>query len=179
MRPSRMSWILALLLAAGLVLPAGASAQFGLKQKYVGGHIGMSGVGSTAAMGVNGEVAYNKRIGIGVWADTWSYGDDYRTALGSYSWDVRYVALAGTGSYHFELKNAKKWDPFVGLALGYYVVSSSAKSDFGGVAYQGDASRLFLGGFGGARYFLSDNLAAVGRVGFGASYLTLGLDFKL
>jgi hypothetical protein len=47
------------------------------------------------------------------------------------------------------------------------------------VDYSGDASRIFLGGFGGARYFFRENLSGVARVGFGASYLTIGLDVKL
>lgn len=178
MQPPRLYWAVAAVLVGALLLPGSAAAQFGAKTKFLGGHVGMSGVGSAAALGVNGEVAYNKNIGIGAWADTWSYGDSYTTALGNYDWNVRYVALAGTGSYHFPIKSTPKLDPFLGLALGYYIVSSSAEG-FSGVSYAGSANRLFLGGFGGARYFLSDNLAGVARLGFGASYLTVGLDFKM
>lgn len=68
--------------------------------------------------------------------------------------------------------------PVPGLALGYYVVSSSTSSTFGG-DYQGASSRVFLGGFGGARYHVKPNLSVVGRVGFGASYFTLGVDFGM
>jgi hypothetical protein len=60
-----------------LALSTNARAQFGVGQKYLGAHVGLSGVGSAAALGVNGEVAYNENIGIGAWFDTWSYGYDY------------------------------------------------------------------------------------------------------
>jgi hypothetical protein len=178
MQPTKGIAILAVFLAASLIGPAGAEAQYAMGQKYLGVHIGVSGVGSTAALGVNGEISYNDRISIGAWADTWSYGEDFATGLGAYSWNVRYIALAGTGAYHFPIESTPKLDPFLGLALGYFVVSTSAEGA-GGVDYAGDASRIFLGGFGGARYFFKENLSGVARVGFGASYLTLGLDVKL
>lgn len=166
-----------LLVFAALAVPTAARAQFGEGQKYFGAHVGLSGVGSAAAFGVNGEVAYNERIGIGAWVDTWSYGQTYAGAFGSSSYSTRYIALAGTGSYHFPIESQPKLDPFVGVALGYYIVSAQATS--GGFTASADDSRLFVGGFGGARYFFKDNLSGVARLGFGASYLTLGVDFKL
>jgi hypothetical protein len=180
MRASKVHRLLPVLslLAGGLLLPGEASAQFAMKQKYLGAHVGVSGVGSAAALGVNGEIAYNDRIGIGAWLDTWSYGDSYTTVGGNYDWDVRYIALAGTGAYHFPVKSTPKLDPFLGLALGYYVVNSKADG-FAGVTYAGSASRVFLGAFGGARYAFKENLSGVARLGFGASYLTVGLDLKM
>ena len=178
MQARRLFGMLAVVVVAGLALPGAAAAQFDTGQKYLGVHVGMSGVGSAPAFGVSGEMAYNDRISLGAWADTWSYGEDFATGLGAYSWNVRYIALAGTGAYHFPIESTPKLDPFLGLALGYFVVSTSAEGA-GGVDYAGDASRIFLGGFGGARYFFKENLSGVARVGFGASYLTLGLDVKL
>lgn len=178
MHPSRKNLVVAAAVILAVLAPGAADAQFVEGQTYVGAHVGLSGVGSTTTLGVNGEIAYNDRIGIGAWADTWSYGETFGTGFGSASWDIRYVALAGTGSYHFPIESAPKWDPFLGLALGYYVVSTSTTNSFGG-SYSGDASRLFLGGFGGARYAFSDNLRGVARVGFGAAYLTVGVDFRL
>jgi len=178
MHGRRILGMLGVAAAVALALPGSVAAQFDTGQKYLGVHVGMSGVGSAAAIGVNGELAYNDRISLGAWADTWSYGEDYATGVGAYSWNVRYVALAATGAYHFPIESNRKIDPFLGLALGYFVVSTKAEG-FGGVDYTGDASRMFLGGFGGARYFFKENLSGVARVGFGASYLTLGVDFRL
>ena len=176
----RMRQVISMLgiVAVTAAAPDQVAAQFGAGQKYLGVHVGMSGVGSTAAIGLSGEMAYNDRISLGAWADTWSYGEDLATSVGAYSWDVRYVAVAGTGAYHFPIESTPKLDPFIGLALGYFVVSSSTKGP-AGVAYTGDASRMFLGGFGGARYFFKDNLSGVVRAGFGASYLTVGVDFGM
>ncbi len=178
MKAARTHGIVSALFVGALLLPSDANAQFGKGQRYLGAHIGVSGVGSTAAFGLNGEVAYNDRIAIGAWADTWSYGESFGSNFGSSEWNVRYVALAGTGAYHFPIESTPKLDPFLGVAVGYFIVSTEARTT-GGVSYSGDASRIFVGGFGGARYFFSDALAGVARLGFGASYLTLGVDLKL
>ena len=165
------------LLLAGLVLPQGAAAQYADGQKYLGVHVGLSGVGSSATLGVNGEMSYNNRISVGAWADYWSYGETFGAGLGTVDWDVSYIALAGTGAYHFPISSQPKLDPFLGVAVGYFIVNTSA-TGVTGVDYGGDASRLFVGGFGGARWFFSQSMAGVARLGFGASYLTLGLDFR-
>ncbi len=174
----RFSLIAAAVLIGGLVAPGEGVAQFAAGQKYVGAHIGLSGVGTSAAFGVSGEVAIDKNITVGGWADTWSYGESYTVAQARTSWDIRYIAVAGTGAYHFSIPSSPRVDPFVGLALGYFVVSSEVRGP-GGSVFPGDASRIFLGGFGGARYFFKDNLSGVARLGFGASYLTVGVDYKL
>ncbi len=178
MKAAKTIRMLTTLAVAWLMVPANGSAQFATGQKWLGAHVGVSGVGSAAAVGVNGEVAYNDRVGIGGWLDTWGYGESFGTVGGNVSWNVRYVAVAGTGSYHFPIESSPKLDPFLGLALGYYVVSSEARGT-SGVTYGGDASRVFLGGFGGLRYKFKETLAGLARVGFGASYLTLGVDFAL
>ncbi|MGH7460721.1 MAG: hypothetical protein ACREMA_06790 [Longimicrobiales bacterium] len=170
MQRSKAGWILAALVL-GAIAPQSAAAQFASSQKYLGAHLGMSGVGSAAAIGVNGEMSYNENIGIGFLVDTWSYG----YSAGGFDSSVRYMSFAGTGAYHFPIKTAPKWDPFVGVAVGYFIVNY--ESDFGD--FDVDGNRIYLGGFGGARYFFKPSVTGVARLGFGASYLSLGVDFKL
>lgn len=172
------TWFAVALLAAGFLAPSPASAQLASGQKNFGAHVGLSGVGSAPTLGVSGEVAYSDRISVGAWADTWSYGESYAIGTGSYRWDVRYVALAGNSAYHFPIEDHPKLDPFVGVSLGYFVVSTQG-SGTGGIAYAGDSSRMFVGGFGGVRYAFRERLSGVARLGFGASHLTLGVDYRL
>jgi hypothetical protein len=165
--------------AMGAVLLASeGSAQFLQGQKSMGAHIGLSGVGTAPSIGVSGEMAYSDRLAFGGWADTWSYGESVSTSSGGYNWSSRYIAVAGTGAYHFPLEEHPKWDPFAGLALGYFVVSNEAEGPSGSYA-SADASRVFLGGFGGVRYAFRERLRGVARAGFGASYLTVGIDYRL
>lgn len=166
------------LFAGAVAMPNAASAQFTEDSRRLGFHLGMSGVGSAAAIGVQGEIAYNDRISIGAWIDTWSYGESYAILGSTTSWDTRYVSFAGTGAYHFPVESNPRLDPFLGVAVGYFVVSSSA-SGSSGATYTGSGSRLFLGGHGGVRYFFKPNMAGVALLGVGASYLTVGMDFGL
>jgi hypothetical protein len=175
---ARTILLIAAIASGVLSAPASVRAQhFGPNSKYLGFHLGVSGVGSAPALGVNGEIAYNDRVGIGAWGDTWSYGERMNFGGNSYDWNVRYVALAGTGAYHFPVRSNPKLDPFLGIALGYFVVSTSGVGSPG--AYTGSTSRMFLGAFGGARYALGTSTSGVARIGFGSAYLTLGLDFKM
>lgn len=170
--------VAALVVLGSLLAPCTARAQFTEDGRWAGFHLGVSGVGSTAAIGVQGEVAYNDRIAIGAWVDTWSYGQSFSVLGTNTSWNTRYVALAGTGSYHFPIENNEKLDPFVGLSVGYFVVSASATGPTGSI-FTGDGSRMFIGGQAGVRYFFKENMAGVALIGVGASYLTVGMDFGL
>lgn len=168
----------ALVAALTTFSPASADAQFVEGGRYAGFHLGMSGVGSTAAFGGQGEIAYNENISIGAWFDYWSYGETYTFSGFTTDWSTRYVSLAGTGAYHFPIENNPKLDPFLGVAVGYYIVSTSTSDSNGGV-YSGDGSRMFVGGHAGVRYFFKPTMSGVARLGVGSSYLTLGMDFGL
>jgi len=167
MRSAIRGTALVLLVLLGLAGPA--SAQFEAGKKFFGPRIGLSGVGSAPAIGAAFEVAREGQIGIGGFVDYWSYS----SRIGGFRSSVSYLAFGATGSYHFEVDD-DRWDPFVGLALGYYVVGY--EDNVSGVA-GATGSRIFLGGQGGVRYFFKETMAVVARAGFGASYLSVGLDF--
>jgi hypothetical protein len=176
----RLRSLCPVVLVAALALFAAqpASAQYTEDGRYAGFHLGMSGVGSAAAFGVQGDIAYNDRISIGGWVDVWSYGESYTFSGSTTEWSTRYVSVAATGSYHFPIENNPKLDPFLGVSAGYFVVSSSATGSTGAI-YTGDGSRMFVGGHAGVRYFFKPTMSGVARLGVGSSYLTLGMDFGL
>src|ERR1043166_6639697 len=151
--------------------PSMANAQFRGAVSLAGPTISLSGVGSSAALGAHFEHAVSDRFGWGLFASYWSFGEEY----GGGSLSYKYVALGGTGAYHFEVDN-EKIDPFVGAAIGYYVVNFSGTDDLSDLDAR--SSHLFAGGFGGVRYFVKPNMALVGRAGFGETHLSVGLEFK-
>ncbi len=156
-----------------------ASAQFENQKNYGGVHIGLSGVGSALTLGLDyergitnvGEVGPGI-IGIGGLFDYYSYSD-----AGLYGkWT--YIDFGVSGMYHFVLDN-KKWDPFLGLVLGYEVASWSWNSGYNNFGFPSPTAGGFtLGGSAGVRYFLSDNWALQARVGFGFYILAVGVDYK-
>jgi hypothetical protein len=102
--------------------------------------------------------------------------------LGDYYWSYTYIIVAARGSYHFELIKDEKWDTYVGLMLGYRFGKSTFHDPTGNYGYA--TSNVGLGGpaysfFGGARYKIANNMNVFGEIGYGVSFLTLGLDFKI
>jgi hypothetical protein len=169
----RLPSLLGILLAGAT---ANVSAQFSAGSSFVGPNVSMSGVGGATAIGGQFERAISDRFGIGGTATYWSFGEDFSTVGGTFGYSVKYIAVAGNGTYHFEVDN-ERFDPFIGGALGYYMVNYS--TDVNELQYSElEGSRMFFGAFGGVRYFLKENLALIGRAGVGASYLTVGVDFR-
>ncbi len=159
-------------------LASTANAQFENQKNYGGVHIGLSGVGSALTLGLDyergitnpGEVGPGI-IGIGGLFDYYHYSEDFAGYGGGWT----YIDFGVSGMYHFVLDN-KKWDPFLGLVLGYEVATWS----WNGASYYSSptAGGFTLGGSAGIRYFLNDNWALQARVGFGFYILAVGVDYK-
>ncbi len=166
---------------AALLLSLTGVAQFQKGKNYVGAHIGLSGVGSSVSIGGDYEIGVTDKIGIGTigvgalldyWSYSFTYGGYFGPVTGDFSY--HYWSIGAMGNYHFILDD-KKWDPFAGLVLGYYIVGVSTPIG----SYTGfDASRMFLGLQVGARYQFSPSWTAQARLGFGASILALGVDYR-
>lgn len=170
-----------ILLLGALVSLSSASAQN--KPPATGFDVGAVGIGPSVGIGGLGGASFSfggrferavRRLpglgdgvlGIGVDADYYSYSS---RGLAS----VSYVPIGVAANYHFTV-DEKRWDPFVGLGLGYAISSVSA----GGVSASG-ATGLYLIGRAGIRYFRTDKMAIQVDAGAGAASLNLGLIFKL
>jgi len=155
-----------------------ANAQFDNHLNYAGAHIGLSGVGSALTLGLDYERGVTDIgqagpgiIGIGGLFDYYHWSEDQFGYGGSWT----YIDLGVSGMYHFVLDD-RKWDPFLGLVLGYEIATWS----WSGVSYTSNptAGGFTLGGSAGIRYFFNDNWAAQARVGFGFYLFAVGVDYK-
>jgi len=105
-------------------------------------------------------------------ADYYSWSSGFT----GYSWSYKYIPIGVTANYHFKL-DEPKIDPFVGLGLGYNVISCSVTGTFNGDC--GYSSGIYAIARAGARYFFSPKMAMYGDVGAGGAALNLGLVFKM
>jgi hypothetical protein len=175
-----------LVAAAVVALPSMASAQdqiFKVGYTDIGVIIGLGGLGETGvSFGGRFERAFkdmpdygNGTLAFALSADVHSW--DYDSF--GYSYSYRIIPIGATVNYHFNLEN-KKIVPFLGAGLGYQM----ATCDFDGpnVNIDCDAaydSGIYFIGRAGARYFLSERLAAYADVGTGGASLNLGVMFKI
>jgi hypothetical protein len=178
MRRNLLGTALALAVAAATTASAQAKpASSGFSAGYtdIGPVIGLGNLGSaSAAFGGRLEHAIKSLPDMGGGTLGLEAAFDYYTWSNSL-FSYKYIPLGVTANYHFKL-DEPKWDPFVGLGLGYRVISCS----YSGVgADLCSNSAIYFIGRAGVRYFFSPTMAAYADAGAGAATLSLGVTFKL
>jgi hypothetical protein len=107
----------------------------------------------------------------------------YKTTSGSFEakskWN--YTIIGVRSAFHYQGLSNEKIDLFGGLMLSYNILnysysdntgqSSTNSGNFGNSA----GVTLYVGG----RYFFSEKVSAFAELGYGVSYLNLGVAFKL
>jgi len=139
---------------SSIVPPISASFEYGV----------MDGIGENGSIGVGGYFGYTSAK----WEMT-LMGDTYGWKYNSYIVGVR-------GSFHYTFVD--KLDTYAGLMLGYNIVKATETGtiNFGASASgSGFAWSIHIGG----RYFFNPHIAAMMELGYGISYLNLGIAFKL
>lgn len=86
--------------------------------------------------------------------------------------------MAGVrGNYHFA--TTKKFDPYIGVSLGYNAAMFSGEDDEDSEDFEGAAAGgVFAGGQIGANYYFSPKFGAWAEVGYGIGYVNLGVTIK-
>lgn len=158
---------------------------------YLGGGLGLgSGLGFLGGVAfiANAEYGITENIGIGGSVGYWSYSEDikstyvsgFSTATATTTYKYSIIPIIASGAWHFHIPSVPKLDLAAGLSLGYYIVSTSVSTDVAG--YTGfaaaSASGVAIGVFGLARYFVTDNIALRGKLGYGITLVEVGVDFK-
>lgn len=181
MRTLRTLFTLALTATASTVAAQTKPTGFGLGYMDVGPALGLGGInGASASFGGRFEKAVkalpdmgNGTLGIQASFDYYSYS----TAFIGGNWSYRYIPIGVTANYHFKLQD-QKFDPFIGLGLGYSLVSCSW-SGSGVSGSCANTSAVYAIGRVGGRYFFSPKMAAYADVGAGAATLNVGLMFRM
>lgn len=155
----------------------------------IGGHYGVSSSGyssQTPAFGVMYEKGMRWNAGPGIIGLGGYLGYKslrYKATAGfySYDWKWTYTIIGIRGGYHYEF--LEKLDTYGGLLLSYNVVSFSDKtvSTINGIPYVyngASASGIELSLYLGGRYYFSDQWGAFAELGYGITYLQLGVVYK-
>ena len=95
----------------------------------------------------------------------------------SYGWNYTYIIFGARGVLHYELTD--KFDTYTGLMLGANIINTSEFGDFGDAEIgSASSSGLAYSYFIGARYYFSDSFGVMAELGYGISYLNLGVCLK-
>ena len=140
--------------------------------------LNFSGSSQTPAISISFEHATFEAgddglISLGAYLGTKSYkysGDSY-----TQKWSYTIVGLRG--AYHYTALGDKV-DVYGGIMLSYNALKY--KDNYSGGGYVGNYGSGGTGftAFVGGRYYFSEHIAAMAELGYGVSYLTVGLAFK-
>ena len=162
------------------LLPLLSHAQFGEGSMFLGPHIGLSAYESSPTFGANFEFAVNKpgELGDGL------LGVSARVDYTSFDWGSGYswslLSIGAYCNYHFKVGADGKFDPFLGLGLGFHNWSHNYDGPEGGDTFADNwNSGVYFAANAGARYFLSKALALRAQVGFGVTFFVFGVDFGI
>lgn len=170
-----------------LIIPSVVIGQFEVGKNIIGPSFGFSFLGSSIQLGINHEYSLSLeqlgleksgKLGIGGIFRYWSYSEEFSHV----DWNYTDIIFGVQTNYHFYIAN-EKIDPWLGITMAY---------DFGYVDNNIKIPGIEIddktyGGFwiavgAGLRYWISENIAVNGRIGFGTlSYgaLDLGFDYKI
>jgi hypothetical protein len=106
-------------------------------------------------------------IGLGGYLGYKTY--KYEVDTDQYKWT--YTIIGIRGAYHVNSLEVEKLDAYGGLMLSYNMLSFDGEGDYG----SGTGFTAFIGG----RWYFTDNIAAMAELGYGISYLTVGISLNL
>jgi len=115
-------------------------------------------------------------ISLGAYAGTKSY----KYSISDYSEKWNYTIIGVRSAYHYNGIKSDKFDVYGGVMLSYNILKYTFKDNAGndlnraGNYGSGTGFTLYVGG----RYFFSKELAVFAELGYGVSYLTVGVAYK-
>jgi hypothetical protein len=135
------------------VPPVSVSGEYGVKDRIL----------EKGSIGIGGVLAFSSY--------KWKYSNDWYYTYSNVIFGVR-------GAFHYPLVD--KLDTYTGLTLGYWIASYKEHgTNLYGYDYSTSGSHPLFAWYAGARYYFNDKFAGMAEIGYGISYLTLGLAIKL
>ena len=122
--------------------------------------------------GVKDGIFEKGTLGVGAVAGYVGYKYEYA------DWGYKYsnIIIGGRGYLHYPLVN--KLDTYTGITLGYNISSANEFGTNSGYDYDYSSGGFIWAWFVGGRYYLKDTFALQAELGYGVTYLTLGVAFK-
>ena len=114
-------------------------------------------------------------LGVGGYFGFSGYKYDYNL----HDWYVKYTDLiiGARGTYHF-VDLVDRLDLYGGVLIGAEIVTHKYSDEELEDYYSANASGAAFSIFAGARYYFTDNFAAMAELGYGIAWLSIGVSLK-
>jgi hypothetical protein len=108
---------------------------------------------------------------------------NHRSSAGNFDFTSKwnYTIVGIRSAYHYQGLENERIDLYGGLMLGYYILNYTYEDNTGssnpiGSGNYGSSAGLTI--YLGGRYYLTNNIAAFVELGYGVSYLNLGINLR-
>ena len=128
-----------------------------------------SNLGGGLPISASLDVGINDQISIGGYLGFVSVKVPGFSTIGDFRYN--YLIFGGRGAYHYQLID--NMDTYVGAMLGF----NRASVGGGGGTLGAGIGGFTWSGFVGGRYVFSDAIAGFAELGYGISYLTVGVNY--
>ncbi len=120
-------------------------------------------------------------ISLGAYVGYKSFGQEISSGGVESEAKWNYTLLGIRSAYHYNGIDNDKLDVYGGLMLGFYLLdySYSDNTGFNDASGGNYGSTAGLTIYVGGRYYFSDQVGGFAELGYGVSYLNLGIAFKL
>ena len=116
-------------------------------------------------------------LGIGGYLGFSSYKWEDSYTGTTYGWKYSSTIIGARGNYHYNFY--EKLDTYAGLMLGFNIVSSKATGDWPSQYTSSASSSSFAWSiYVGGRWYFTDSFAAFLELGYGITWLNIGVAFK-
>ncbi len=146
---------------------------------YSGGYNSMTvpPISASYEVGIQDDVLDIGSIGVGGYIGYLAYKWESTYFGGNYGWKYSNLVIGARGTFHYPL--LEKLDTYTGLMLGFNIVSSKEFGDYTGTGFSSSSSGVVWAWYAGGRYYFSDKIAGMLELGYGISYLNLGIAIKM
>ena len=109
----------------------------------------------------------------------YNYSSFYLTQSYTQKWNWNDYVFGARAALHITAIHVDKLDVYGGLAIGIRIETSHIKDNSINLESSSSTTTPLFALYGGARYNLTEKIAAFGEMGYGLGYLTLGVSYKL
>ncbi len=129
------------------------------------------------------ELGFGGVIGVGGFMGYKSIVDKYDDFTGTYKDKYSILIFGARGTFHYDLFRVKNLDTYAGSMIAFHSVGHKRDYPNNYPSYYGPGrkspgSAAYASIFAGAKYYFAPQVAAYAEVGYGVSWLTMGIAFK-
>jgi hypothetical protein len=144
-------------LGSSILSYSGANQTPAISLQYERGSFPIGDIGVISLGGYLGFKSYN-----------YDYGSGYKA-----KWS--YTIIGARSAFHLKVAKVPKFDPYGGVMVSYNYLKFKDASGYSTGAY---GSAAGFTAYVGAKYYFANKLGAMAELGYGVSYLTIGLSLK-